>query len=77
MIFETITGALPFKGSSIADLLRAMSQGCPTVPGGSVENLMLNCVLQKCLALERTERFQTATELRSELLPVLRSFARE
>ena len=75
MIFEAIAGKLPFNGSSFADLHRAISQGCPVVPGDTAEILRLNCVLRKCLAPEPTDRFQTAAELRSELLPALRFVA--
>jgi serine/threonine-protein kinase len=71
MIFEAIVGKLPFNGNSFADLHRAISQGCPVVPGDPAEILRLNSVLRKCLALEPAERFQTAVELRSELLPAL------
>ena len=73
MIFEAIVGKPPFDGNSFSDLLRAISLGCPAVPGGSADIARLNCTFRKCLALEPGERFQTAVELRSELLPVLRS----
>lgn len=75
MIFEGITGSLPFKATNYADLLRAMSQNCPTVPGNSADVARLNRVLSKCLAPNRSERFQTASDLRSELLPALRAWA--
>jgi serine/threonine protein kinase len=75
MIFEGITGTLPFQATSYADLLRAMSHNSPTVPGDSVEIVRLNSLLRKCLAPNRNNRFQTATELQSELLPALRSWS--
>ena len=75
MIFEGITGTLPFNATSYADLLRAMSQDSPTVPGDSAEIASLNRLLRKCLAPNRSTRFQTASELQSELLPGLRAWA--
>ena len=75
MIFEGITGSLPFKATNYADLLRAMSQDCPTLPGDSADIVGLNRVLGRCLAPNRSERFQTASELRSELLPALRAWS--
>jgi eukaryotic-like serine/threonine-protein kinase len=73
IIFESITGTLPFKATNYADLLRAMSQECPTVPGGSAAILRLNGLLRKCLATDRSKRFQSARDLQAELLPALRS----
>jgi hypothetical protein len=75
IIFEGITGSLPFKATNYADILRAMSQGSPTVPGDSTEIVGLNRVLRRCLASNLSERFQTATELQSEVVPALRSWS--
>jgi serine/threonine-protein kinase len=75
IIFEAITGNLPFKAANYSDLLRAMSQDSPTIPGNSAEILRLNTLLRKCLAPDRSERFQAANELRTEMLPALRTWA--
>jgi serine/threonine protein kinase len=75
IIFEAITGRLPFKGANYADLLRAMAEDSPTIPGSSADIVRLNTLLRKCLAADRSERFQTANELRTELLPALRAWA--
>ena len=37
MVFEGITGSLPFKATNYADMLRAMSQDSPTISGDSAE----------------------------------------
>ncbi len=76
MIFECITGTLPFKITSYAGLLRAISQDSPTAPGDSFETLRLNGLLRKCLAPNRGERFQTADEVQCELLPAVRAWSR-
>jgi serine/threonine protein kinase len=73
MIFEAMVGKPPFNGDRFVDLLRAISRGCPAIPGDSIDIARLNGVLRKCLAPEPGERFQTAAELRCELLSVLRS----
>ncbi len=69
MIFEGITGSLPFTATNYADLLRAMYQDSPTVTGDSAEIVRLNHLLRKCLAPKGSDRFETASELRSELMP--------
>jgi len=76
MIFEGITGSLPFKAANYADQLRAMSQDSPTVPGDAAEVVRLNKFFRRCLAADRQERFQSAREMRSELMPTLRDWAR-
>jgi len=76
MIFEGITGSLPFTATNYADLLRAMYQDSPTVTGDSAEIVRLNHLLRKCLAPNRSDRFETASELRSELMPALHAWSR-
>jgi serine/threonine-protein kinase len=76
MIFEGITGSLPFTATNYADLLRAMYQDSPTVTGDSAEIVRLNHLLRKCLAPNRSDRFETASEFRSELMPALHDWAR-
>lgn len=75
MVFESITGVLPFQATNYTDLVRAMSQDLPAIPGDSAGILRLNGLLRKCLAADRNKRFQTASDLQFELLPALRSCA--
>jgi serine/threonine-protein kinase len=75
IVFESITGDIPFEAANYTDLVRAMSQGPPPLPGNSPEIMRLNKVLRKCLSPDRGNRFQTANALRAELLPALGAWA--
>jgi eukaryotic-like serine/threonine-protein kinase len=69
---EMITGRRPFGGNSYHEHLTAILQNTFQLKGEGPEVEKLNEVLQSCLAKEPTDRFASATEMRKELIPVLR-----
>ena len=70
VLHEMITGERPFKGKSSASLITAILRDRP----GSVSRLRadvppaLERVIQRCLQKDPQERFQTAKDLRDELV---------
>jgi serine/threonine-protein kinase len=72
MLVEVLTGHRPFRGTNYAERLTSILHE-PYRPGAEPRlTRALDDVLQRCLAKDRNERFDDATELRSELIPALR-----
>lgn len=72
---EALTCRRPFKGRTFAQLLHSMQHDSFHLAGNSQEAQLLNRVLQKCLASNRTERFPSAAEMQRELIPAVRNYS--
>ncbi|HMY21997.1 MAG TPA: serine/threonine-protein kinase, partial [Polyangium sp.] len=71
VLYELVTGILPFQADSGMELLALVLQKQPQrpielIPGLSGE---LEAIIMKCMAKERDKRFQTAVELMRALRP--------
>ena len=66
VLYEMLTGKRAFEGSSQASVIAAiMERPAPSV--ATIAPPALDRVLQKCLAKDRDERWQTAQDLKDEL----------
>lgn len=74
MAFEAITGRRPFSGRSAAQLLTAILKGRFELPGEDPTAEKLRWILGRCLKRDRKERPASASELRRELVPALRTY---
>jgi serine/threonine-protein kinase len=76
-LFELVTGELPFSGQTILQIYTSIRSGDPdrwrrqlaTVPGP------LATVIEKCLAVDRNDRFASTAELAAALAPLVTSEA--
>jgi len=74
MLFEVLTGSLPFRGESITEKLTSILQDEVTLPYGCSRNKQLNELLQKCLAKNPNSRFNSVADLRKEIVPILGTY---
>ena len=66
VLYEMLTGKRAFEGSSQASVIAAiMERPAPSI--SSIAPPALDRLLQKCLAKDRDERWQTAQDLKDEL----------
>lgn len=66
VLYEMLTGKRAFEGSSPASVIAAiMERPAPSI--GTIAPPALDWVLQRCLAKDRDERWQTAQDLKAEL----------
>ncbi|HET7239133.1 MAG TPA: serine/threonine-protein kinase, partial [Terrimicrobiaceae bacterium] len=66
VLYEMLTGKRAFEGSSPASVIAAiMERPAPSI--GTIAPPALDWVLQRCLAKDPEERWQTAKDLRAEL----------
>jgi eukaryotic-like serine/threonine-protein kinase len=72
MLFEVLTGELPFKGRTSTDVMKSHLSAPPVWPGNLNPSISgdLSRVLLKALEKDRLDRYQTAGEFRHELLRV-------
>jgi hypothetical protein len=71
MVVEALTGARPFVGRTSAELMASIV-GSPFRLAGEVGEIeQLDCVLQKCLAKDRAQRFVSVAAMRQELIPAM------
>jgi class 3 adenylate cyclase/tRNA A-37 threonylcarbamoyl transferase component Bud32 len=79
VLFQLLTGKLPFEATTAAELLKKISNESPA----SVKRVVKNCpagldeVLQRALARAPEQRYQTAEEFGSDLTRVLEKWKRE
>ena len=82
VLFEMITGGLPFKGQSMDDLDYQHSQDKPPsiVPSVPARHAKLakrvDVIVQRCLMKDPAERYRSVTELRHALMRLLAQNAR-
>jgi len=72
LLFELLSGELPFRGSTAMDTLGAILRSEPAeleIPSGeiSTSSQALNRIVTKCLAKDPNHRFQTMNEVLAEL----------
>jgi serine/threonine-protein kinase len=71
MAVETIVGVRPFGGRTAQEALTALLQSDYHLPGDSPEMRALDAVVQRCLAKDPRDRYGSAAEVASELVPML------
>jgi GAF domain-containing protein len=71
MVVETLVGARPFGGQNPHEILTALLQSEYHLPGESAEIRALDAVVQRCLAKDCRDRYGSAAELATDLLPTL------
>ena len=71
MVFEVLTGQTPFKGKTYTERIISILQESPqfesVLPGAPD----LHAVLRKCLAKDAAERFASAAQLQTEIVPLI------
>ena len=73
MLAEAITGRRPFSSDTQAEASRAVLNDTYRLPGLTPGDRAIDQVLQRCLAKEPSGRYDSASVLRHELIPLLRS----
>jgi tRNA A-37 threonylcarbamoyl transferase component Bud32 len=73
MLYQLLTGSLPFTGASYDELIRKLQQEMPPLPSGANPSIPegIDAVILKTLAKGRDERYQTAKELAHDLEPFI------
>jgi eukaryotic-like serine/threonine-protein kinase len=71
MVVETLVGARPFGGQTPQEILTALLQREYHVPGDSAEIRALDAIVQGCLAKDARDRYGSAAELATDLVPAL------
>jgi eukaryotic-like serine/threonine-protein kinase len=71
MAVETIVGVRPCGGRTAQEALTALLQSDYHLPGDSPEMRALDAVVQRCLAKDPRDRYGSAAEVASELVPML------
>ncbi|HME90697.1 MAG TPA: serine/threonine-protein kinase [Myxococcaceae bacterium] len=64
LLYESLTGFPPFAGATPQEVLSKQRRGIPPLPASCEE---LAPIVQRCLRLERSERYGSAMELSQEL----------
>jgi hypothetical protein len=68
ILYRLLNGVLPFPGESIAEVTRERLQGKIELPSSRAPDArMFDGILQKCLAVDPAERYQTLQDLISDL----------
>ena len=71
MVVETVVGARPFRGQTPHEIITSLLHSEYHLPGSSIEIRALDAVLQRCLAKDPRNRYCSATEVATELVPTL------
>jgi serine/threonine protein kinase len=74
MIFEALTNESPFSGNTHVDRAKALKQPPRSLPAYSAADAELNRVLGKCLATDPPQRFQSAAEFRTNVIPLVAAY---
>lgn len=73
MLAEVLTGRRPFEGESAREITRAVQNDAFHLPLASAQARALDALLQRCLEKDARRRLASASELRAELIPLLRA----
>lgn len=68
---ESLTGARPFRGQTLADLFRSVLHDSFHLPGDAPEIQRLDAALQASLAKDPNDRYPSAEKMRGHLIPAL------
>jgi serine/threonine protein kinase len=71
MVVETLVGARPFGGQTPHEVLTSLLHSEYHLPGESIEIRSLDAVVQGCLAKDPRDRYGSAIEVASVLVPTL------
>ena len=71
IVFEALTGKLPFGGASHAERMTSLLRDSETLESALRSEPALRATLRKCLARDPEDRFSSAAELQAELIPRL------
>ena len=74
MVFEALTGQIPFKGKTYTERIISILQDAPQFESALPGAGRLHAALGKCLAKNAAERFASAAELQSEIVPAIASY---
>jgi hypothetical protein len=71
MVVETLVGARPFGGQTPHEVITTLLHSDYHLPGSSIEIRALDAVVQRCLAKDPRDRYSSASEAATELVPTL------
>ena len=71
VIFEALTGKLPFSGASYAERVASAEREIEHLDGALAGEPEIQAILRKCLARNPEDRYRSATELQNDLIPRL------
>src|SRR5215472_12567275 len=71
MAVETFVGARPFDGQTPHEIITSLLHSDYHLPGESFEIRALDAVVQRCLAKDPRDRYSSAAEVATELVPTL------
>ena len=73
MTVEALTGRRPFRGRTQGELLKSLLNDPMPFRAKGPEGKELNRVLRRCLAREVENRYRSVSEMRRDLIPLLRN----
>ena len=71
MVVETLVGARPFGGQTPHEIITSLLHSDYHLPGELLEIRALDAVVQRCLAKDPRDRYGSAIEVATELVPIL------
>jgi serine/threonine protein kinase len=77
MVAEAVTGQRPFRGNTYAEVIRSLLQDEFHLDGGSTSGTPLETLLRQCLARNPSERIQSVSMLRPQLIAAIRQYFAE
>ncbi|MEM7582644.1 MAG: protein kinase [Acidobacteriota bacterium] len=75
MVIEALSGRKPFRGRTPGQVLSSIQKSEIEIPGNNGATGQIRDVLGRCLAYDAADRYQSAVDLRSALIPAMRSYA--
>jgi len=75
MVFETLTGQIPFKGKTYTERIVSILQDSPQLESALPGASGLHAALRKCLAKNPAGRFTSAAELQADVVPLIASYS--
>ena len=74
MLVEALTGRMPFRGDTTADLVRAVLHDVVRLQPVNPQVMAIDALLQQCLAKDARQRIGSVELLRGLLIPALDAF---